>query len=328
MTEIAELVVYSVRHGERQDHIDNNWSLLSPTPYDSPLSATGHQQAEATGARICDLELSSGSNIDDTDYILLSSPFKRCTQTSIGIAKGFRRRLEEKRTDSQTVPELVLHLEPGLSELMSDDCVGGPVPDRMMTNRLEELVCSTRDIRTNWVYSPAMSKIPQYPESYASMTRRVETVLTQLVDRFGGPVSPRSPISFADQQQQQQQFPVGAIERAKRRRVLILVTHAAVCKSLMWLFMLLPHHGSIGYCSLTRARRILSDDTITEADEADQTQLSRNDSATGLIQQQRQQKQQRVPPLRFKPKLPIPAFALKHEWNADIWNDETHTEHL
>lgn len=94
------------RHGNRLDAANKQWHLQSPTPYDPPLTYSGWNQARAVGQRIGEI-LRNGDKERDKEqqsdspapdgtsrkrrkykFVIHSSPFLRCIQTSIGISAG------------------------------------------------------------------------------------------------------------------------------------------------------------------------------------------------------------------------------------------------
>ena len=73
--------LYIIRHGDRWDYENKEWSKSSPRPGDPPLSQLGHQQARETGLFLNELLVQDGiTSVDDITW--LSSPFLRCLQTS------------------------------------------------------------------------------------------------------------------------------------------------------------------------------------------------------------------------------------------------------
>ncbi|KAI8465994.1 MAG: histidine phosphatase superfamily [Monoraphidium minutum] len=64
-----------MRHGHRQDEADPTWSRVATRPWDPPLSTKGRTQAREAAAAMRDL------GID----LVVTSPFKRCLQTSAEI---------------------------------------------------------------------------------------------------------------------------------------------------------------------------------------------------------------------------------------------------
>lgn len=74
--------VIVVRHAERMDFEDENWVYTTATPWDSPLSDTGHATAQRIADEMAKLDVSSPVQ-------LLCSPFRRCIETSMPIAELF-----------------------------------------------------------------------------------------------------------------------------------------------------------------------------------------------------------------------------------------------
>eukprot|EP01061_Rhynchopus_euleeides_P039550 TRINITY_DN67860_c0_g1_i1.p1 TRINITY_DN67860_c0_g1~~TRINITY_DN67860_c0_g1_i1.p1 ORF type:complete len:270 (+),score=115.50 TRINITY_DN67860_c0_g1_i1:217-1026(+) len=68
--------VYVVRHGEREDDVNEEWTALSDRPYDPPLTATGRLQAAKRGDHL----LSQPE--EARPVVVVTSPFKRCIQTA------------------------------------------------------------------------------------------------------------------------------------------------------------------------------------------------------------------------------------------------------
>ncbi|KAI1410337.1 hypothetical protein F5Y13DRAFT_168230 [Hypoxylon sp. FL1857] len=98
--------IFIVRHGKRLDAADKQWHLSSPTPYDPPLTYGGWMQSKTVGARIAAIlqereeedEIAVASHESASmptkqkkrryKVVIHSSPFLRCTQTSVAIAAG------------------------------------------------------------------------------------------------------------------------------------------------------------------------------------------------------------------------------------------------
>lgn len=69
--------VWVVRHAERIDMIEPQWSLTAAEPYDPPLSPLGVKQARALAQRM------ASERVDH----LFSSPFRRTLQTASAVAE-------------------------------------------------------------------------------------------------------------------------------------------------------------------------------------------------------------------------------------------------
>ncbi|RKF77935.1 hypothetical protein GcM1_215035 [Golovinomyces cichoracearum] len=103
-------VIIVVRHGARLDAADPKWHLTSATPYDPPLTYGGWSQSKALGARIANI-LHNRENVEENSnsnagffgtkyrgkrrhkFVIHTSPFQRCIQTSIAISAGIAQNL-------------------------------------------------------------------------------------------------------------------------------------------------------------------------------------------------------------------------------------------
>jgi len=87
-------VVIVVRHGERLDYVmrdrGENWVPSSERPWDPPLTAHGHEQAQALGQHFP--QLLQENNLPPIAAVY-SSPFWRCRQTAAGIAKSLQHKV-------------------------------------------------------------------------------------------------------------------------------------------------------------------------------------------------------------------------------------------
>ncbi|KAJ1945806.1 hypothetical protein EC988_005672, partial [Linderina pennispora] len=179
------LTCYFIRHGERIDHIDDQWAKTATTPYDPPLTADGHRQARKTGNLIYDLEIEAGSAlpyakdiISQTSYHVVTSPFLRCVQTSDSLFQGFRTRAKSAQWN--------VAVEPGLSELMNDQYFDEQVPSTIIEQRRAEIktgeVC--RDMQHNARYVEASQSLPVYPENFQDMMARFVSTLDRTSTYF------------------------------------------------------------------------------------------------------------------------------------------------
>ncbi|KAI1086495.1 hypothetical protein F5B19DRAFT_479057 [Rostrohypoxylon terebratum] len=142
--------IFIVRHGNRLDATDKQWHLSSPTPYDPPLTYGGWMQSKTVGARIASI-LQERENYDEAasidqpsiapvkqkkrryKVVIHSSPFLRCTQTSIAIAAGLASSSSVPATIERSLSphtpasppssaeKCVLRLDPFLGEWLSPD---------------------------------------------------------------------------------------------------------------------------------------------------------------------------------------------------------------
>ncbi len=107
------LKIIIVRHGERLDRVERNWGKSADRAHDPPITGRGDKMAVALGeyylAKLVDAAFAAQGNHpkwgapygDDTvaftvgqalgKCILMSSPLRRCVETSHGIAVGLHR---------------------------------------------------------------------------------------------------------------------------------------------------------------------------------------------------------------------------------------------
>ncbi|KAJ2161006.1 hypothetical protein GGF46_001808 [Coemansia sp. RSA 552] len=222
---------YFVRHGERIDHIDDNWVATTSVPYDPPLTSTGLKQAESTGALIYDAE--DKMDHTPTEYTVLVSPFLRCAQTAEGIRRGF-----QSRQTAASAPWKVV-VEPGLSEVMNENYFTGPLPESLITTRMSQMtggsLCSNMEYDTGYV--PVQRNLPVYPENFQDMMARFVSTLDHTTSMQ------------IDKTSRQVASGLGAT-----RKVAIFVTHGAGISSLLWATTLKPSAFDTPYCCMTRAQ--------------------------------------------------------------------------
>ncbi|KAJ2560030.1 hypothetical protein EV175_000031 [Coemansia sp. RSA 1933] len=238
---------YFVRHGERVDHIDADWTYNAPVPYDPPLTAEGSFQARRTGALIHSLEkqaVAASSFTGPVDYLIVTSPFLRCAQTSEGIFKGFEQTWNRDKSSGLPNPSSSwkIAVEPGLSEVMSENYFSQQVPNTIISWRKEEFEAGEKaqGVHCAEGYVPACEQMPEYPECFQNMMARFVSTLDQVVTRQIDQMSKESAVA-------------GSVAEP-RRRVVIFVTHGAGVGSLLWATTQQVSFGDIGYCCVTRAR--------------------------------------------------------------------------
>ncbi|KAJ1662539.1 hypothetical protein EV178_005786 [Coemansia sp. RSA 1646] len=240
---------YFVRHGERVDHIDADWTYTAPVPYDPPLTAEGSYQARRTGALIHSLEKQAQAEFPDqsAEYLIVTSPFLRCAQTSEGIYKGFEQAWTRDKDSSLADPASTwkIAVEPGLSEVMSENYFSQQVPNTIISWRKEELEASENTQRGAHYakgYTPACERMPVYPENFQSMMARFVSTLDQVVTRQ------------IDQASREALKETASSSLASKRKVVIFVTHGAGVGSFLWATTQQIGFNDIGYCCVTRAK--------------------------------------------------------------------------
>ncbi|KAJ1946169.1 hypothetical protein FBU59_002098 [Linderina macrospora] len=242
---------YFVRHGERIDHIDDQWTKTATTPYDPPLTSDGHRQAYKTGNLIYDLEIEAGCAlpnpkdiISQTSYYVVTSPFLRCVQTSDGLFRGFSARSKSVQWN--------VAVEPGLSELMNDQYFDEQVPSTIIDKRRSEIkaggICSGMRYATEYV--EASQSLPTYPENFQDMMARFVSALDRTTTYFTNETFKEDLRSFGP----------------PRRRVAVFVTHGAGINSLIWATTSKYGRNDADYCSLTRAKLAARRDSRPLAD--------------------------------------------------------------
>ncbi|KAJ1749278.1 hypothetical protein GGH19_002102 [Coemansia sp. RSA 1807] len=227
---------YFVRHGERIDHIDDTWAQRAQTPYDPPLTNDGHMQAQRTGALIHTLEQNAASSTQRTEYLVLTSPFLRCVQTSEELCRGFHRQHTQMHSSLNT--EWQVAVEPGLCEVMSENYFAEPVPDSLIDQRISDIaskkVCGNMAYDTT--YTQVKQELPTYPENFQDMMARFVGTLDYTTSR------------------QIDEILAQADVEAGVRKVVVMVTHGAGVGSLLWATTRQPGAHTVPYCCLTQAQ--------------------------------------------------------------------------
>lgn len=100
--------VFIIRHGERLDNVNLQWSKQALRPQDTPLSIEGHNQARRLGKWLYSkLPISKPIKI-------FCSPYIRCVQTANGIAEQLEGLEYSEAFGSSKISSLCI--EPGISE--------------------------------------------------------------------------------------------------------------------------------------------------------------------------------------------------------------------
>ncbi|KAJ2824988.1 hypothetical protein IWW50_003065, partial [Coemansia erecta] len=230
----------------RIDHIDDTWVQTAPVPYDPPLTADGHKQAQQTGVLIHNLEheaLATASSAPHTEYLVLTSPFLRCAQTAEEICRGFQQRSTSTNSILGNSTWRVA-VEPGLSEVMNENYFAGPLPESLVTHRIGEItggtVCS--NMRYDVAHVPVKTRLPTYPENFQNMMARFVATLDYTTS------------TQIDEISREMACTSGGSTQVPPRKVVIMVTHGAGVGSLLWATTQLPGAHVVPYCCLTRAQ--------------------------------------------------------------------------
>lgn len=188
---LTRLVI--VRHAQRLDKQDKSWQQSSATPYDTPLSQIGKEQAVETGIKLKNHpKLAFDRFNDDEQVIIHSSPFLRCAQTAAWIAKG----LDKKAT---------IRLDAAFGEFLSEDYFDNsapPPPDnhQSLYNSSQEWLRSSlsKDVGIDskdctfdsvWPFTK-FGNSGEYGELFDDMRKRFTDGLARLIGFYNGLESP------------------------------------------------------------------------------------------------------------------------------------------
>ncbi|KAF9890123.1 hypothetical protein FE257_006284 [Aspergillus nanangensis] len=175
------------RHGARLDAADKDWHLSAVNPYDPPLSYGGWLQGRALGARIFStLQPEDGQPKRKRRFIIHSSPYLRCVQTSIAIGSGISQHAAESdsaapstTSSSNPAPDLdprcLLRVDAILGEWLTpsyfDHITPPPKSEKLVSAakaellRREESVIPSADTTT--IVRPSTG---HFPGGWASLT--------------------------------------------------------------------------------------------------------------------------------------------------------------
>lgn len=147
--------VWLVRHGERQDLVDESWAESTDRPHDPPLTERGSDQASQTAKVVaqCDFDR------------VFTSPFLRSVATAHEIAER---------------SGLPLHVEAGLEEWLNPDWFDQH-PELLPRSVLSRRFSTVSDSHTPLVE-------PQFPETEREVHQRVARTCQQLVSEYAGDI--------------------------------------------------------------------------------------------------------------------------------------------
>eukprot|EP01059_Diplonema_ambulator_P026491 TRINITY_DN4377_c0_g2_i1.p1 TRINITY_DN4377_c0_g2~~TRINITY_DN4377_c0_g2_i1.p1 ORF type:complete len:272 (+),score=42.85 TRINITY_DN4377_c0_g2_i1:45-860(+) len=172
--------VYTVRHGEREDAVNDDWCKYSDRPYDPPLTADGRQQAKEVGQKL--LERSD----DEIPSVVVSSPYLRCLQTAAIIFH------ELKVGSSDEVPvsnKIIVHYD--LGEVQDPRVLSSsemPVfTEEGIEKSIRMVLQSLDEERYDEMHLPHVvlhGTPPIFPETNEQATCRYDQVFTTLPSRY------------------------------------------------------------------------------------------------------------------------------------------------
>ncbi|KAG0251430.1 hypothetical protein DFQ27_008768 [Actinomortierella ambigua] len=152
------------RHQQQQQQKEEDSSNM--TPPDSPEAEAGEHL----------LPLPSRPQ----HVAIITSPFLRCTQTAVELAKGIR---------SQTADcHVTVAVEPGIAEWLSFEYVPQPVPESIIVQRMQDFAMTRREheqyYTIDWKYRPHTTSLPAWPEAWDNMQRRVEAAYRHVISTY------------------------------------------------------------------------------------------------------------------------------------------------
>eukprot|EP01064_Diplonema_japonicum_P003414 TRINITY_DN12200_c0_g1_i1.p1 TRINITY_DN12200_c0_g1~~TRINITY_DN12200_c0_g1_i1.p1 ORF type:complete len:289 (+),score=52.79 TRINITY_DN12200_c0_g1_i1:41-868(+) len=173
-----EQFVYTVRHGEREDAVDDNWVKLSDRPYDPPLTADGRQQAKEVATKLLQLPR------NETPNVVISSPYIRCLQTAAIIYH------ELKKGSSDEVPiasKIIVHHD--LSEVQEPRTLSSTVRPEFEDDKVEAAVLTVlKGLAEDGVFSESdLPNVvvhgiqPPFPESHRQANARYDHAFTDIL---------------------------------------------------------------------------------------------------------------------------------------------------
>jgi broad specificity phosphatase PhoE len=244
------LTLYIVRHGERMDHVESSFLYTSPTPYDPPLTPNGKRQAKQTGSYIYTLQQESVSNGTkrNVEYIIITSPFARTSETAIGIAEGI--------FTSEPNSKIKFRIDSSLAEWHTSAYFAQAVPNSIISKRFEELheksgkEDNNCPFEVDFSYTPVFNELPKYPEGIHEVLKRRQKALMDISSPFI--------------QQIKQCRLSEDTEKLNTDVVLIMVTHG-------WCFNVIQEACSksagwkdAGFCAVSRAKWFPKEDSEGE----------------------------------------------------------------
>jgi broad specificity phosphatase PhoE len=149
--------LYVVRHGERRDSVDPDWTAVADRVHDPPLTELGRWAAWRVGRRFAEADVEF-----DAVY---ASPFLRTVETADEIGR---------------VLGTTVELEPGLGEYRNPEWFDGE-PETLLDRRLRERFGTVRLGRDPHV-------VPEFPEAREAATARIAEAARLLADGVDGSV--------------------------------------------------------------------------------------------------------------------------------------------
>ncbi|RUS18545.1 histidine phosphatase superfamily [Endogone sp. FLAS-F59071] len=174
-----------------KNHVDKFWHVdPSIDVWDPPLSPRGVLQSQKTGAYLTDLAkekaaLNHDFQLENVRVIIYTSPFQRCVETALGLARGFHEASQSAPGQPGTQHPLI-RIEPGLSEWLNEQWFDEmrPAP-RIVSRRLQELAVANAQVSRyaaiDWGYKPAEPHF-SFPEPFHTMLARFNSTRRRVLE--------------------------------------------------------------------------------------------------------------------------------------------------
>lgn len=163
---------FVVRHGERADFsFDPKEKSKILKEYDPPLTTHGLKQALKTGSYIKN-ELNS-IHCPSKTPIIITSPFLRCVETAVNIAKGFTSIYKDS-----------IFIEDSLGEYLQRTWFAYNVYDYLMIKEKKEK-SSEFQFLDGFLEKNESRKIkPEYPEDFLPFFKRIQKAFFLIAEKF------------------------------------------------------------------------------------------------------------------------------------------------
>jgi len=197
-TQTCAQSMWVMRHGEREDEVNEEWEATSDRPYDPPLTTKGRSQAYERGRVLARALLATKS---ENTCVVVSSPFLRCVQTSAEVIKGMQfvyGKHEKGGEEGGGGAPQVLHVDFGLGEMQTERQMKKCVPSYLSKSELEKVFRSVAlqqgsqdqdlgELLHRWVGeddADTGQKAPAYPETQEEAVQRYRGAFGRLLARF------------------------------------------------------------------------------------------------------------------------------------------------
>lgn len=243
---------FFLRHGLRLDQIDAQWRNNSPMPYDSPIARQGFSQSFMAGKAV----YQHSATQNRPRFVIHSSPFLRCIQTSLALASALV---------AECCVKPILRIDCALGEWMTPDYyqdIQEPPPmaemarsalyyltqlSRIVHNKhnqfgptwKEVLPLRVEDVEIDWDWdSKFFGAGGEYGEEWPEMHARFRSSLGLL-------------LNYYSEKPARRQGHTGLCTRGDE--IIIMVTHGAGCNAMIGAVTGRPVLKDVGLASLSHA---------------------------------------------------------------------------